>query len=230
MAEFIKHGVIEGDTIQAIAQRYLGDVNKWVELVMINELEHPYIINNYRDENTPANVRAIGEVVLIPLSEERDLLSELKPYQIKQGLDNVLGEDIAVFSPSNTVSLLEGSGEVQGDNRGDLLTVKGIDNFKQALLIRFSIPMGSLYHHPQFGTRIYEYLGKKNSYENLQKLKIEIERTARDDARVKNVNISKFQLGRNDSVVVELEIEAIGIEEVVNMGLELDEGGIIEWD
>src|SRR5690606_8676315 len=120
MAEFIKHGVIEQDTIQSIAQRYLGDANKWVELVMINELEHPFIVNEYRNENTPKNVRAIGEIIYIPLTEERNLLSELKPYQIKQGLDNVLGEDIALFDFSDTISLLDGDGEVQGNNRGDI--------------------------------------------------------------------------------------------------------------
>lgn len=230
MTEFINHAVVQGDTVQAIAQRYLNDADKWIEIVELNDLVHPFIVDNFRDASTPKNVKAIGEIIFVPILDESEVLENLKPYQIKQGIENILGEDIALFDFGDTINFSDGSGEVRGDSQGDILTVKGIQNFKQALLIRFSIPMGSLYHHPNFGTKMYEYLGKKDSYENLQRLKIEIERTARDDSRVRNVKITKFELDNRGMLIVDLSIEAIGIEEVINMGLKLDEGGIIAWD
>jgi phage baseplate assembly protein W len=228
LANFMRHAIIEGDTLQQLSQRYLDDVNRWVELAVLNELEYPFIVDDTRGENTPDNVKALGELILIPM-ELSDLIENLPKYELQEGYDRLLGEDISLFDFRDTINLGDGyQGEMEANNRGDLKTVKGIQNLKQAIMIRLCTPLGSLLHHPNFGSRIQEYLGQKDTFQNTYKIKLEIERVIRGDERVSDIVIETFKLtfGRID---VNLKITAIGIDEVVNMGVSFDSEGVIEW-
>lgn len=229
MAEYIRHAVIQEDTLQAIAQRYLNDSSRWVELSVLNGLDYPFIVNKIRDKQTPDYVKAIGDILLVP-SENRGILEGLQRYEIKEEYDRLLGEDIALFEYSEGSTLTsEGQGEMEANNKGDLKTVRGVRNLKQALLMRLSTPLGGLLHHPLYGTELHDLLGVPNTYDNQQKIKIEIERTIRADKRVKDIVIDKFGLEK-DTIKVEIKITAIGLDEIINMGFTLGKVGVIEWD
>jgi len=229
MAEYIRHAVIQEDTLQTLAQRYLNDASRWVELSVLNGLDYPFIVNKLRDKETPETVKAIGEIVLIP-SENRDILEGLKRYEIQDEYDRLLGEDIALFEYSDGIYLTaDGQGEMEGNNKGDLKTVRGVKNLKQALLMRLSTPLGGLLHHPLYGTELHDLLGVPNTYDNQQKIKIEIERTIRADKRVKDILIDSFAIEK-DTVKATIKITAIGLEEIINMGFTLGKVGVIEWD
>ncbi|QKE56354.1 baseplate assembly protein [Bacillus phage YungSlug] len=229
MAEYIRHAVVQEDTLQALAQRYLNDTSRWVELSVLNGLDYPFIVNKLRDKETPEYVKAIGEIVLVP-SENRDLLEGMQRYEIKDEYDRLLGEDIALFEYSEGINLTsDGQGEMEANNKGDLKTVRGVRNLKQALLMRLSIPLGGLLHHPLYGTGLHDLLGVPNTYDNQQKIRIEIERTIRADKRVKDILIDSFTLEK-DTIKVTIKITAIGLEEIINMGFTLGKVGVIEWD
>lgn len=54
----------QGSTIYSLAQQYLGDVQRFVDLVLLNGLESPYIVADI--ENRPSNTLAWGGYIRIP--------------------------------------------------------------------------------------------------------------------------------------------------------------------
>jgi len=58
--------VFQGDTIQSLAVRLLGDVQRFVDLILLNNLDAPYIVSDAA--NKPANTIAWGEYIQIPAS------------------------------------------------------------------------------------------------------------------------------------------------------------------
>jgi hypothetical protein len=95
-------------------------------------------------------------------------------------------------------------------------------------MMRISTPLGSLLHHPDYGTRVHDYLGVKNLVENQQKIRVEIERTLRGDNRVEDIVVSNFVVDY-ESVYVILEIKPIGLDQIIEMGIALNSEGVVEW-
>lgn len=67
--------VLDGETIYDIARRELGDVNRFVDLVVINDLTHPYIVPN--PGARPSNTLAYGDYILIPDSTRKAQLGDI---------------------------------------------------------------------------------------------------------------------------------------------------------
>lgn len=71
---------------------------------------------------------------------------------------------------------------------GDLATVDGIENVRQALLRRLLTMPGSLIHRPQYGVGIGQFQGSLQSFATQQQLALRIqEQFARED-RVESVD------------------------------------------
>lgn len=223
---YVKHMIVEGDTVQYLAQRYMNDPSKWLEIVLINDLKYPFIVNELRNESTPDYVKAIGEYITIPIEE--NYANSLK-QELREDYNRALGEDLSLIIRGDTINLESGEfGEFTSTNKGDLATVKGIDNLKQAIIIRLATPYGSLLHHPNYGTKLYKFIGERDTYENREKMKIEIERTIRCDRRVKDITIEAFSV--IDGVVrVNIVITPITLSDVIELGVRFNENGIIEW-
>lgn len=56
--------IYQGDTIQSIALRVFGNVQRFIDLVLLNNLEAPYIVSDV--SNKPANTLAWGEYIQVP--------------------------------------------------------------------------------------------------------------------------------------------------------------------
>lgn len=229
---YVKHTVVSGDTLQGLAQRYLGDASRWMDIAILNELDYPFIWDGVRDSNTPVNVRAIGETITIPVEES---ISDIPVSELQQGYDRVLGEDIDVFSGlynnyGNSILPLTGveQAEMSSDSYGDLCTVKGIKNLHQAILMRLMTPQGSLLHHPDYGSQIHMLLGSKGIPNQIQKAKIELERTIRSDKRVEDVTIQDFAFD-GQTLFATIQIKPIGIDQIVELGIKLDQSGVVTW-
>jgi phage baseplate assembly protein W len=229
MQKYIKHTVLDGDTVQGISQKYLGTPERWLELVTLNGLDFPFTMSKYREKGDPTYIKYIGEAILVP-AENVNPLENLHKFEIQEQYDRLLGEDLALFEYTDSISLTDvEQAELEGNLKGDLRTVRGIKNLKQALLIRFSTPLGSLLHHPDFGTLLQTLIGKKNTFENRQKIRVEIERTVRGDNRVKDITIESLDVKDRGALYVSLKIVAIGIDEIINMGMTIGEEGVVEW-
>lgn len=195
MAKFRNHIVAEGDTIQSIAHTQLGDYSRWEEIVEFNNLKYPYIVATPEEKaKNPEHLVTIGDTLLIRVSEDdqANLISNLRranEYDQEEIYALALGKDLDILpkerklgDPYFTEHL-----ELKGNERGDLKTVKGIDNLKQALYVRLVTPKGSYIGHPTFGSEVHKYLGKKATDETAYLLTLEIERTLRTDRRVTSV-------------------------------------------
>lgn len=56
--------VHDGDTIFSVAKRTLGDSNRFVDLVILNDLAHPYIVPN--SAQRPSGTLAYGDYIMVP--------------------------------------------------------------------------------------------------------------------------------------------------------------------
>lgn len=222
--KYATHTVVLGDTLQTIAQFYLKDANRWTELAILNDLEYPFIVDEFRDDVTSKHVKAIGENLILPIPED---IQNLPKSELQQGYERLLGEDIALVNDGDQISDAY-EGEMTADQFGDLATYRGITNLKQAIMLRFATPLGSLLHSPNYGTRIYELIGDRNSVSNQQKLKVEAERTLREDQRIEDVIIDRINVD-TQTLSVSVAVKPIGINQLLELGFRLDETGVIEW-
>lgn len=203
---FRNHIVAEGDTIQSVAHQVLGDMTRWVELAEFNNLRHPYIVDTVEEKlKNPEHLVTIGDILLVKVSkgEQAQLIAELRDtttYDQEEIYALALGKDLDLMPISNRLEDASYSNELlelKGNYRGDVATVRGVDNLKQSLFIRVTTPKGSYIGHPNYGSEVHKYMGKKNTEENATQLDLEIERTLRTDRRVSNVIFNGHTISGN---------------------------------
>lgn len=127
-----------GDTMQDVAARELGNANRWVELVWLNNLSYPYLTDT--DQGLPGVIVAGGQI-RIPASVG-------VPTDTAEG-DEGFERDCALVGK-----------KLVADEFGDFLIVAGTDNLKQQLKHRVDTPMGQARRHPAYGCLIWQMLGK----------------------------------------------------------------------
>src|SRR5262245_43649585 len=106
----------------------------------------------------------------------------------RYGTDLRLLEDLEFQSDRNRGSDLA-TIERDETREIDLETLAGIDNLKQALLLRFLTPMGELaaLGHPDYGSRLYELIGERNIESNRNRAKMYVLQALAAEPRVKQV-------------------------------------------
>jgi phage baseplate assembly protein W len=132
--------ILVGDTLQRIAMRELGDAAQWYDLVNLNALKPPYIVDD------PAL---------------------LGPGLKLSGQDTLLVPSVAppatgvALAPSvfGTDCFLQGR-QLIADSSGDIATVAESSNLKQALEMALGTHPGDLVYHPQYGCQAYTLLGR----------------------------------------------------------------------
>lgn len=187
-SQYIVHTVGAGDTVQSIGLLYGVD---WTELVSINGLEYPYIddsveLNEYENIDSVAK---IGSKLVIPTTglnipqKTNNSSEEVEKY--------AFGCDLDLFSmeeSENHVVNLEVEGQLTDDTKGDIKLSEGIANLRQQLIIRLGTPKGALLLHPDFGTNLLDYIGKRTTVELLTKVQLEIQESLLGDFRVLGVS------------------------------------------
>lgn len=187
-SQYIVHTVGAGDTVQSIGLLYGVD---WTELVSINGLEYPYIddsieLNEYENIDSVAK---IGSKLVIPTTglnipqKTNNSSEEVEKY--------AFGCDLDLFSmeeSENHVVNLEVEGQLTDDTKGDIKLSEGIANLRQQLIIRLGTPKGALLLHPDFGTHLLDYIGKRTTVELLTKIQLEIQESLLGDFRVLGVS------------------------------------------
>lgn len=181
MRGLITHRIELGDSLQRIAKKY--GIDDWREIVEINQLDSPYIDSVHQEEidYEDKNVIRLGEYLLIP-SNEAYSISNSKD---KEEIESVAyGMDLDLYHHKTVDHEIKGHVEA---NQSDVDIVKGLDNLGQQLLSRLSVEKGSLFMHPEFGSRLSRFYGKRYTQENINKIIFEVESCLRSDFRVKDI-------------------------------------------
>lgn len=218
--------VAQGDTLQVIAQNKLGNMSLWHKIVELNNLEYPYISDESKYQGNHKIV-GVGQTIILP-KETPTLTEEDLPNVSQQVRDSItdyaLGIDLNLMQESDNFQARGGMDELVSLNikgRGTSLEkTAGNYNLAQAIMKRLNTIQGTLPLHPKYGSKVSRYLGTKNTVSNVAKLKVEVERTVRADARVKSVTITTSQVTATN-VVFELVITPISLGEQLTMVLDM---------
>jgi hypothetical protein len=206
LANYKKHIISYGETLQSIAQDELGDWTQWYSIAQLNNLKYPYIADTVAQKNAGSNMVMMGDTILINLPDtmnQSDLVASLatmSTFDQDELIALALGKDIDIMPLTNSVNSAPGLSsqtfEMKGVN-GSLKLVKGLDNLRQSLFIRLMTPKGSYLGHPEYGSMMDMYIGMKNTEENAQLLDLEIQRTIWTDGRVTNVIFNGHSISSN---------------------------------
>ena len=227
---FKKHVVQHEETMQAIAQRYYGDVSYWIDLVEHNNLKYPYIVETDEEKmQDPERLASTGDTIIIPIESD---LTDVSAKEINSRDKDVLvelalGRDLNITSDEKYFNEHGTSDNILAfstDGNGDLDTVKGIDNMKQQLQARLLTPRGSLMLHPNYGSDLHNLFGL-NIPEQATLIEMEVLRTLTSDNRVKSANLIDWKIQGN-VYSGQFSVEIKSVEESINFVLGQDEEGI----
>lgn len=90
----------------------------------------------------------------------------------------------------------------------DLATVGGVDNLRQALLLRFLTPVGELaaLGHPRYGCRLHELIGELNNDTTRNRAKMFVLQALADEPRVAEVLSLSVTPGRADPAQMDVRM------------------------
>lgn len=131
----------QGDDLQAIAARELGDANRWPELVWLNKLTFPYLTGD--TQSASSSVLLFGSLIKVP--------APVGVYSDESDRGKVYGRDCRMYQRQ----LIE-------DGFGDIDIVTGTNNLNQQLRHRIDTPRGQARRHPEYGCLIWRLVGKVN--------------------------------------------------------------------
>lgn len=177
-----------GDDLQAVALREMGDPNRWVELVWLNQLAPPYITDDPR--RVSASVLLSGALIKVP--------APVGVWRETEETGQVFERDCAMVRR-----------QLQATQGGDLLVAAGVDNFHQQLLHRVVTPKGQARRHPTYGCDVWKLQGRVNG-PTAAALGAQYVRSAlASDYRVAEVGLAEAVV-RHDSLTI--SAKAIGID------------------
>jgi len=159
------------------------------------------------DNGTDATVKFTGQAIYIP-SEGDDtdvqLISNVDTY-----LNMLGGEDFELAE----------DGDMTEDDFGDIGTKIGLENIKQAIKHRLMSERGSLPHHPEYGTRLHELIGKAQMPYINKLMELDIEEALSYEDRISSYTVNAVEV-QGTSILVDLTLEINKVGE--NFRLQLD--------
>lgn len=96
----------------------------------------------------------------------------------------------------------------------DLERLSGVDNLKQALLLRFLTPVGelALLGHPNYGSRLFELIGERNTPTNRNRAKMFVLQALAQEPRVAEVLRVDVTSGRADPTRIDIAVNLRAID------------------
>jgi phage baseplate assembly protein W len=114
----------------------------------------------------------------------------------------------------------------------DLETLSGLDNLRQALLLRFLTPAGELavLGHPSYGSRLFELIGERNTPTNRNRAKLFVLQALNAEPRVKEIRSVQVTENRADPTRIDIDVWLVPIDSDTPLNLVFPfflEGGIV---
>ena len=124
---------------------------------------------------------------------------------------------MALINESLLTDIKHKSDFVQKTGTGDLDTISGLDNIKDAIMRRIFTTPGSLVHRPTYGAGLKSYVGSPMTINTQQKLALTIQDQVLQEPRISKVNSIQFVNTDQEpeKVFLVVKVEVIGYGEVV---------------
>lgn len=169
-----------GDTLESIALNTLGSSDLWKVLATFNGLAYPYISTlgiPIQKTLSPGQQISIPSIQTNPSLQNAQSSGNivLGQFTTPPSIDSSFGTDI----------FLDSTGDIDVNQTGDITTISGINNLKQALLLKLNVYRGELLPHPDFG--ILNILGLRTTPALTGMCQSQLEATLLSDPRVLNV-------------------------------------------
>lgn len=168
------------ETLRSIAKRTMGDEAYYKMLAILNKLKPPYISAVPGD-----GVLTPGSKILIPkrmdsedITGSLDAINTDASSEVLSPLGKKYGRDLKLSAGSSGTDFAD----LQVSQRGDLSTIEGVDNVRQAMVIKTSTEQGDLPLHPTFGAAYP--VGTKVSLSQLHEFALNTRRTFLSDPRI----------------------------------------------
>ncbi|HEY0205069.1 MAG TPA: hypothetical protein VGC15_13080 [Acetobacteraceae bacterium] len=156
-----------GDTIKLIALRELGDAARWTDIVALNSLRPPYLVDSLALAG-PGVLLAGQQVLKVPAAPP--------PTSGVADTDSVFGTDVQLIA-----------GRITAAPGGDMQTVSGVKNLDQAIGNALATHPGDLVYYPRYGCEVYSLIGQGGSATSDRLAAAMVARTVRADGRVARV-------------------------------------------
>ncbi len=201
----------DGDTLESLALLSLGSSDFWKVLAEFNNLVYPFISNA---SPLPEKTLAPGMKIAVPLTDGGNsgnnlILGQNVPNDSPGGFGNntnninpVFGTDL-LLGPDGDISFTTKSNP-DGTTTGDVVTITGLDEFKQEILLKIHIIRGELVKHPHFG--VPKLPGGRTLSFLASKVKADIQSTILTDSRVQKANVKVNLVGDTLSYSAELSV------------------------
>lgn len=144
-----------GDTIQTLAAKYLGDPDKFKELVLFNNLRPPYI--DPTGTIVSPFVLVPGDKIAIPQTS-----SPKGPNNVTSGSVAPINKDLSEVEKNFGVDVkLTDDFDLDVNAYGDINLVASSQNVAQRIIVKLLLELGSLKRHPEIGVGLS--IGVKSS-------------------------------------------------------------------
>lgn len=184
------------DTLRGVAERFLHDGDRWLEIAALNELDYPYCVNGSASIPSGKHVAIPGDLIALPLdaqSPQNQVVGSMPT-----DYDTLLGQDI----------LLSG---IDFDAHGDFILIAGGKNFEQAVRHRLIIPKGQLPLHPEYGSELESYIGTQATFAAIEQAGLEAFRTVRQDPRVVMIDTASVAFRDIETVTTSFKSTALTV-------------------
>jgi len=176
-----------GDDLQAVAAREMGDANRWVEIVWLNNLVPPYLTDDPRRVTTGVKLTGSYVKVPAPVGVWTDAAESGQVYE----------RDCELVGKM-----------LQADSNGDIQVIAGAENLRQQLAHRIVTPTGQARRHPAYGCKIWRLMGRINGPTAGLLGAQYVRASLLADYRVSDVSLSKAEI-KMDAVLVTARAVAI---------------------
>ena len=195
--------VMQGDNLQSIAARTLGDPTQWPVLVALNNLIYPYL--DFSGPGGSADPALQGSGVAVSTNPS-------DPLFLPAGAPLGLGG--RVFGVGDILVLpLAGGSQTPPDpigwdtnEDGSMVVMQGRANLVAALLRRLRTPAGWLPYHQDYGAGLGNYVGGTLDVSSILALRRDVANSLQADPRVIKV-LSVAATVSGDAIFVSAEVQ-----------------------
>ena len=202
--------VLQGDTIQTLAARYMGDSSRSSELIALNNLRPPYISTT----GIPNTLKP-GDAILVPTIGEGAGGSGEGPTtygaRYEDSLETRLFSTDLRLNPINDVVGTSLYDLVLGPTGEDIQTTTGLPNLKQGLRTRMLTELGSDPLFPAIGYRRFVGLNTAGFSDSL--VRISMAASVEADPRIDGVTNVRLQRPTPDALIVDFDAQPTSVQD-----------------